>query len=423
MNLPSPVSINNYSMTSNDPVHSLNMPQHTSSNQDPRIQQPCSTTALLNSTKSQLRSHFSKCPTLEEILSGRAPHPYNYANFVGYLSQNHCLETVEFTNDVAKYTEKYESGLASKHELNQMWRRIVDAYIRPDGPKELNLPCGVKKGLSSLSDSRHSSTSSGVSNMSMSSHDDEPPSPQRLQSAVEMAKDMMKENAYLPFIASVRCAQHESSHNTNSNISGISENESQSHSNMFDSSCSMFHNTFSSIASQLPSPAPPCSWQQPSSWCMNNNNTPLQLTDSNSLSKSSSSDSLYAGGSEEVHFNRGPMTPPDSPHGFTSPCSNYSSIRSRSYSSTECSSIPLSNSSSNSTDGVSFGSSTFPQYVDQAHCAQINTMSNHYNPSQQPQQHVRSHWRKMSKRLKWGRRNSDKDGKILPPTSSGNISS
>lgn len=42
---------------------------------------------------------------------------------------------------------------------------------------------------------------------------------------------------------------------------------------------------------------------------MNNNNTPLQLTDSNSLSKSSSSDSLYAGGSEEVHFNRGPMTP------------------------------------------------------------------------------------------------------------------
>lgn len=90
-----------------------------------------------------LPSFLTKYPTLEDILSNSAPLPYSYENFVVYLSQNHCLETIEFTNDIMTYSERYSSGDCSKSELLDLWHRILDTYIQTDGPKELNLPCHV----------------------------------------------------------------------------------------------------------------------------------------------------------------------------------------------------------------------------------------------------------------------------------------
>src|SRR6202161_3516522 len=40
-------------------------------------------------------------PTLQEVLSNTAPPPWTISAFTAYLSQNHCLETLELTIEVA----------------------------------------------------------------------------------------------------------------------------------------------------------------------------------------------------------------------------------------------------------------------------------------------------------------------------------
>jgi hypothetical protein len=47
-------------------------------------------------------------PTLDEVLANTAPAPYTLSAFMAYLSQNHCLETLEFTLDAKRYREAYE---------------------------------------------------------------------------------------------------------------------------------------------------------------------------------------------------------------------------------------------------------------------------------------------------------------------------
>ncbi|VVT58710.1 uncharacterized protein SAPINGB_P006345 [Magnusiomyces paraingens] len=434
-----------------------------------------------------------KYPSLDDILADKAPHPYSLANFIGFLSQNHCLETIEFTLDVARYTEKYSQHSSSKAELNKMWQRIVDAYIRNDSPREVNLPCEIKKRIANSSSSSFSSSSSSSSSFSSStcspcwknlpstncaaainyctaivgaisnssttqyhSDDDEPdpPSPTLLAPAVALAKDMMKENVYIPFLASVKCSAAGQENDSKSPCflgfcggggggggGGVTSAATQHQ--------QLQHITeYSPFAKPPSNSSSPCSWQQPSSW-----ESPCF-----SISKSSSSESLYTG--DEHGFNNnissssssstattttttttttthnilktpainnnnnnncnsktsdatistctsttstasskpttlsiaasGPMTPPESPQDYEEPL--------RSFSAHECATFPLSKSSSTDTN------STFPQYTE-------------IHPQQQQQVGpYRSHWRKMSKRLKW-RRGSDKDSKPLPPTS------
>lgn len=90
-------------------------------------------------------------PKLAEILANTAPPPYTLSSFMAFLSQNHCLENLEFTMDASRYRKHY-SKMVNRHPgspisplsdecayVLMLWRRLIDAYIRESGPREVSL--------------------------------------------------------------------------------------------------------------------------------------------------------------------------------------------------------------------------------------------------------------------------------------------
>jgi len=135
-------------------------------------------------------------PTLSEVLSNTAPAPYTLSAFMAYLSQNHCLETLEFTMDASRYRKHFMS-LGGQEEFNgngeacefvrSLWQRLLDAYIAPNGPREVNLPCGIRDCLLSVPNCKS------------------PPSPETLDVAVAKVYELMEESVLIPFINSCHC--------------------------------------------------------------------------------------------------------------------------------------------------------------------------------------------------------------------------
>ncbi|KAJ5085555.1 hypothetical protein N7532_010326 [Penicillium argentinense] len=98
-------------------------------------------------------------PTLDDVLANAAPPPYTLSAFMAYLSQNHCLETLEFTLEAKRYRDTFYSlvdrlgedavtsdGPESAH-LRMLWQRLLVAYILPGAPREINLSSEVRDGL------------------------------------------------------------------------------------------------------------------------------------------------------------------------------------------------------------------------------------------------------------------------------------
>ncbi|KAH8592796.1 RGS domain-containing protein [Bisporella sp. PMI_857] len=136
-------------------------------------------------------------PTLQEVLTNKAPSPWTLSAFMAYLSQNHCLETLEFTMDAQRYTTHYKS-LSQKDPLTpispnsqdreymcMLWQKLMDAYIAPNGPREVNLPSDVRDRLLSLPCS------------------DSPPDAAELEPAVRIIHELMDESVLVPFVYSV----------------------------------------------------------------------------------------------------------------------------------------------------------------------------------------------------------------------------
>lgn len=135
-------------------------------------------------------------PTLQEILSNTSPPPWTLASFMQYLSQNHCLETLEFTMDAKRYTKHYHELLekqaiapllldsAECEYVRMLWRKLLDAYITPNGPREVNLPSAVRDHLVSLPI-------------------ESPPDPAELDTAVRIIYELMDESVLVPFLNSV----------------------------------------------------------------------------------------------------------------------------------------------------------------------------------------------------------------------------
>ena len=133
-------------------------------------------------------------PTLQEVLSNTAPPPWTLSAFTAYLSQNHCLETLEFTMDAERYQLKYDKlaeqmvGMPMSSDMEEceyvmmLWQRLLDAYIVPDGPREVNLPSNVRDAL--LSIPNHTA----------------PPPPDTLDDAVKIIYDLMDESVLVPFL-------------------------------------------------------------------------------------------------------------------------------------------------------------------------------------------------------------------------------
>jgi hypothetical protein len=150
--------------------------------------------------------YLPRRPTLQEILSNTAPSPWTSSAFMAYLSQNHCLETLEFTMDAKRYTKHYRevvervprtplSPQAPEYEyVRMLWQKLLDAYIAPNGPREVNLPSDVRDRLMSLPSTYT------------------PPDPAELDPAVKIIYELMEESVLVPFLNSVAPARNSESY-------------------------------------------------------------------------------------------------------------------------------------------------------------------------------------------------------------------
>ncbi|KAF2625258.1 regulator of G protein signaling superfamily [Macroventuria anomochaeta] len=157
----------------------------------------CQKAPLTVSIPKNIPSPHSRKPNLAEILANNAPPPYTLSSFMAFLSQNHCLENLEFTMDASRYRKHY-SKMVNRHPgtpisplsdecayVLMLWRRLIDAYIRESGPREVNLPAEVRDNLLALSESYV------------------PPHPSTLDEAVAKIYELMEEGVLLSFLNSV----------------------------------------------------------------------------------------------------------------------------------------------------------------------------------------------------------------------------
>ena len=141
--------------------------------------------------------HHPQRPTLPDVLSNSAPPPWTLSAFTAYLSHNHCLENLEFTIDAERYREKYDAlvlhmaGLPlspdvdEARNLRMLWKRLLDAYITPDCPREINIPSDVRETLLSLPNYNA------------------PPDPRALDDAVKIIYNLMEESVLISFLNEV----------------------------------------------------------------------------------------------------------------------------------------------------------------------------------------------------------------------------
>src|SRR6476660_2516339 len=80
--------------------------------------------------------HFwpAQPPTLAEILSNTSSPPWTLAAFMAYLSQNHCLETLEFTMDADRYRNAHSQVLSDQSwagdgndHVCSLWEKLMQA--------------------------------------------------------------------------------------------------------------------------------------------------------------------------------------------------------------------------------------------------------------------------------------------------------
>jgi hypothetical protein len=121
--------------------------------------QPAPTPAPLTvSIPKNISNPQCRKPNLSQILANTAPPPYTLTSFMAFLSQNHCLENLEFTMDASRYRKHY-SKMVNRHPgspisplsdecayVLMLWRRLIDAYIRESGPREVSNPSSVCLG-------------------------------------------------------------------------------------------------------------------------------------------------------------------------------------------------------------------------------------------------------------------------------------
>jgi hypothetical protein len=151
-------------------------------------------------------------PTLEDVLNNRAPSPYTLAAYTAFLSQQHCLETLEFTTEAKRYADKYDEASATLAgmpltmetqegwELIQDWQRILEIYIKPGAPREINLPSEERDDLIERS------------------YEVKPPCPDYLDAAVKRMYDLMSDSIFIPFCNSLKQIPYAQTYNVMSEL-------------------------------------------------------------------------------------------------------------------------------------------------------------------------------------------------------------
>lgn len=184
-------------------------PSYLSPSPSPRVQSPrpssvlddCDGASIMSSSRPPSMSAYpphsptghSSPPSLADILANAAPPPWTLSAFTAYLSQNHCLETLEFTMDADRYQTAYNTILSGQsnwardgnEHVSSLWRKLMQAYITPYGPREVNLPAHVRDHLLCLPCTAA------------------PPSPSELDEAVAIVYELMNDSVLVPFLESV----------------------------------------------------------------------------------------------------------------------------------------------------------------------------------------------------------------------------
>lgn len=146
-------------------------------------------------------------PTLDEVLNNTAPQPYTLAAYTAFLSQKHCLETLEFTTEAKKYAAQYDQVAAQLagtpltidtnegFDLIQDWNRILDIYVKPGAPREINLPAEERDDLVEQS------------------ADFRPPRPEAFEPAIKRMYDLMSDSIFIPFCDSLKAISYAQTYN------------------------------------------------------------------------------------------------------------------------------------------------------------------------------------------------------------------
>ncbi|EAW11175.1 regulator of G-protein signaling domain-containing protein [Aspergillus clavatus NRRL 1] len=141
-------------------------------------------------------------PTLDEVLANTAPAPYTLSAFMAYLSQNHCLETLEFTLEAKRYRETYDSlthrlqespivtDCPESQHLRMLWQRLLTAYVIAGAPREINVSSEVREEILRQANAHT------------------PPPPETLDAAVKLVHDLMEESIFIPFLNAHASSAH-----------------------------------------------------------------------------------------------------------------------------------------------------------------------------------------------------------------------
>ncbi|KJZ78874.1 hypothetical protein HIM_01647 [Hirsutella minnesotensis 3608] len=149
------------------------------------------------SSRTSQNATSNKPPTLNEILVDAAPPPWTLGAFMAYLSQNHCMETLEFTLDVQRYSGAYDELYAqqqpsreSQEHVCDWWQKLMQIYFIPCAPRELNIASRVRDRLLAIP--------TGPS----------PPHPSELNEAGRIIYELMNDSLLVPFLQSVAPLHH-----------------------------------------------------------------------------------------------------------------------------------------------------------------------------------------------------------------------
>jgi hypothetical protein len=155
--------------------------------------------------KNNLRARYYRAawgPTLDEVLNNTAPPPYTLSAFIEYLSQNHCLETLEFILEAKRYRESYKSLVESAGEsiettnssasinLRTLYQLLLTTYILPGATREVNLSVNIRDALL-----RHKNMPT-------------PPLPETLDPAVKSIHNLMEDSILVSFLNSPSIVLH-----------------------------------------------------------------------------------------------------------------------------------------------------------------------------------------------------------------------